>query len=162
MRLTLGDEAALTDETMTEALRRVTDEIKADEHGQVLAEQANRRATEAQLAAVAQERDRLRVVAAYRRCERNANRCSWAVAAALTAVLAIALLGGLGLLAQGIVPGAAVSLASVVVAVLTFVNLRAGTTVRDLQSSLRSRLLAGFLRREEERSSSEDGGSLDA
>ncbi len=149
MRLTLGDEAALTDENVTEALARVSDKIRADEHRQVLAEQASLQEARSQLAAIALDRDRLRS-AAYRRCERNANRCSQAVELVLTAFAAIGLFGGLGLGLQGFAPGVVVFFTTASLALLSFINLRVGTTIRDIRNSMQLRLLAAFLRREEE------------
>src|SRR5690606_21767957 len=71
MNLTLGEEDALTEQTVTETLRRVTEEIKREENDRYVAEKAKHEETFAELNAQ-RERWRRAQDQLYWRCQRLA------------------------------------------------------------------------------------------
>src|SRR3546814_14467168 len=100
MNLTLGEEVALTDQTVTETLTRVTSEIKKEESGKFKAEQAAHLKTQKSLAA---EREAKKVVKARISwgCSRNARIYSWPLAVVIGILWACVLASGPGQTRRG-------------------------------------------------------------
>lgn len=90
MRLTLGDETALNEDTVTETLRRVTQEIKQEESEKLTAEQTAHLATQRDLANAQVEKNRV-LEHLYWKCRKKARCCAWTVSGTMSLLL---LLGG--------------------------------------------------------------------
>ena len=95
MALTLGDEAALTEEGIVETLHRVTEEIRAEEVEKLDAEEEAHRKTRAELDQTYIEKQRL-IRALFWKCDRR----SWIFAGTISVVfylgLVVGMLAGMG------------------------------------------------------------------
>lgn len=148
MNLTLGEEDALTDHTVTETLSRVTNEIKKEEREKYQAEQAEHRKTREELALAQEEKQSLKSKL-YWRCLRKAKVCAWVTSILVGLLLVIGLLGaGLGLASANPVLGWIVIVSSGVLIIATLSNLIRGATVARLHRWVQARCLTFFLRRE--------------
>ena len=147
MNLTLGEEDALTEQTLTETLRRVTDEIKREESNKYRMERAAHEETQAQLAEqrTIKKRTQERL---FWRCQRQATSCAWIASTIIGVLLAGGLLAaGLGLGSDNPIVGGMLGAASGVLVLLTLGNLIFGTTVKRLHEGMQARCLAWFLSR---------------
>ena len=90
MSLTLGDEAALTSETVTQMLQRVTNEIRNEDTKMLTTELKAHRATQQQLVA-SRERNRRTLESIYWQCDREAR----SIANVITALVGLFLMGDL-------------------------------------------------------------------
>ncbi len=147
MRLTLGDEAALTEETVTETLRRVSSEIKKEESEKVRQEQELHRGTQQELAVTLAQRESLQK-RTYWRCRRNAQLCAWGVSGVVFVLLILGIAAGLGLRAQVPLVGWGLLLGSAFLATASLANLLFGTTARQCHESIQTKCLTYFLRKE--------------
>ena len=147
MNLTLGEEDALTEETVTETLKRVTEEIKKEESNQYRMERAAHQETQEQLAeqrtikTLVQER-------LYWRCRRRATGCAWCASTIIAALLTGGLAAGVGLRSNNPILGWLLVAASGVLILLSLGNLIFGTSIRHLHEEVRSHCLAWFISRE--------------
>lgn len=151
MELTLGDDHALSEETVTETLRRVKAEI-LDEANAKLSEEAGRHeATRAQLSSTKSALDEISL-AAYNRSMLYGQRTAW-FASALFAVLIVAgLIFGNGVRGHGAV-GWVLNGGMVIVTLLTVISLLVGTTVKRIHQCLREKATVWFWRLESRRAS---------
>lgn len=147
MNLTLGEEDALTDQTVTEALSRVTTEIKKEESEKYQAEQASHRKTQQELAAERAEKQSVQK-RLYWRCHGKATGCAWAVSIILGAMILVGLAAGIGLTASSPIIGWILVAGTGVLILATLGNLFLGTTVKGLHGWVHARCLTWFLRRE--------------
>jgi hypothetical protein len=147
MRLTLGDEAALTEETVSETLRRVTSTIKEEENEKFKQEQDRHRATQARLDKISSDRDSMQR-RTYWRCRRNARWCAWGVSGVVFVLLVLGIAAGIGLHAQVPMLGWGVLLGSAFLAMASLANLLFGTTVKQSHGYILSKCLTYFLRKE--------------
>ncbi len=147
MRLTLGDEAALTEETVTETLRRVSSEIKKEESEKVRHEQEAHRRTQQELAKAVTARESLQK-RTYWMCRRKAQWCAWAVSGAVLVLLVLGIGSGLGLRTHDAVIGWGLLLGSAFLAIATLANLLFGSTVKHIHETTQARCLTYFLRQE--------------
>ena len=154
MRLTLGDEEALTALTVTETLSRVEAEIRKEESEKLATElaahaktQADHAQTQSELMA---ERERGRQVQEhlYWRCVRKARRYSWAVAAVVGLIIIAGIVAGLGITSKNPVGGWVLTILSALLAVAVGIDLLCGFSVRDMREKLEKRLLAWLVKRE--------------
>jgi len=147
MRLTLGEDEALTEQTVTETLKRVIDETKKEESEKLTAEQAAHRKTQEELAAerLAKKEVQERI---FWRCSRRAKQYSWAVAVVVGLALVAGIVAGLGVTSSNPVAGwiliAVATVAGVADLLLDF-------SVRRMREKLDQRLLTWMLRREASR-----------
>ena len=147
MNLTLGEEDALTEQTVTETLKRVTEEIKKEESNKHRMERAAHQETQEQLAeqrtikTLVQER-------LYWRCQRRATVCAWCASTIIVVLLTGGLAAGVGLRSNNPIVGWLLVAASGVLILLTLGNLIFGTSIRRLHEGVRSRCLAWFISRE--------------
>ena len=147
MNLTLGEEDALTEQTVTETLKRVTEEIKKEESNKYRIERAAHQKTQEQLAeqrtikTLVQER-------LYWRCQRRATVCAWCASTIIVVLLTGGLAAGVGLRSNNPIVGWLLVAASGVLILLTLGNLIFGTSIRRLHEGVRSRCLAWFISRE--------------
>jgi len=147
MRLTLGDEDALTEETVTETLRRVSSEIKKEESEKLSVEQIAHRKTQSDLASERAEKkgvqERL-----YWRCNRRAKHCAWAVAVGITVLLLGGIAAGLGVKPTAPLLGWILLVGSGFVTLATVLDMMVGFSVRKTREKIEKRLLTWFIRRE--------------
>ena len=147
MRLTLGDEAALTEETVTETLRRVSSEIKKEESEKVRQEQESHRRTQQQLAVTRAERESLQK-RIYWRSRHKSQFCAWGASCAVCVLLVLGVVAGLGLRAQRPVVGWLLLAGTSFLAIATLANLLCGTTARHVHEAMKAKCLTYFLRQE--------------
>ena len=147
MNMTLGEEDALTDQTVTETLSRVTAEIKKEESEKYLSELAAHRKTQEELVLEQVEKQSVQS-RLYWHCRRKANICAWTVSSVVGLLLIAGLVAGIGLTATNLVLGCILTIGSVALIAATFGNLIAGATVANLHGWVQTRCLTWFLRRE--------------
>jgi hypothetical protein len=147
MRLTLGEETALTEETVTETLRRVTREIKKEESEKVGEEQQSHRRTQEELAATKAERESLQK-RIYWKSRWKSQLYAWIASGAMAILLILGVVAGLGVKAQNPVVGWSLVGGSLFLAIATLANAFFGTTVREVHAAIQARCLTYFLRQE--------------
>ncbi len=147
MRLTLGDDAALTQETIMETLQRVSSEIKKEESARVAAEQEVHRKTKSALESARAEKKKIQE-RLFWRCRRKARRFSWAVSGFIVLLFVLGLVAGFGLRPSRPVEGSFLEAGSGALFLLTLVNFIFGTTVKAIQQRLQDRCLTWLLKRE--------------
>lgn len=148
--LTLGDEQALTEETMMETLRRVQDEMTGEERARTEDERAKRVEVESERNQEREKNDRLRQHI-YQACLRKAKIWATAVSVLVGAVLVVGILGGLGIRAANPWLGWFLSGASAFVVLFSIINFFRGATIRDMHSSVTGCLLNRFVQSEAQR-----------
>lgn len=147
VRLTLGDEEALTEATVSETLRRVTDEIKKEEAAKLSDEARAHADTQSALEQERQRRDQVQA-RLYWRCKRRAHTAAWTISVLVVALLLLGLVaGGFGLRAHGAVSWLFFAAAAALL-IATLANLLVGATIRGLHGWLTERLMTWLLRRE--------------
>lgn len=147
MNLTLGEEDALTDHTVTETLSRVTNEIKREESEKYQAEQAKHRKTREELALAQAEKQSVQSKL-YWRCLKKAKVCAWVTSTIVGFLLVVGLCASLGLASTNPVLGWILVVASGVLIIVTLGNLIKGKTVAGLHSLVQAHCLTWFLKRE--------------
>ena len=144
MHLTLGEDAALTEETITETLERVSRDIKKEESERYVAEQKAHHRTLTRLdseQAVNQE-----IISKLQwQCYAWARALAWVVSVSITLLLLLA-----GLKLYSVIPIASWILmgSSLVYILITLTNLVFGFTVQDLHKWLQTRFLTWLLKRQ--------------
>jgi hypothetical protein len=147
MSLTLGDENALTEETITETLQRVSSEIKKEESEKLNEERAARRQAQEELASERAKKKEIQE-RLYWRCDRRAKQWSWAIAMGVAVLLLGGIAAGLGLKSSVPVMAWMLLVGSGLVTLATVLGMMAGFSVREMRENLEKRLLTWFLRRE--------------
>ena len=146
MNLTLGEEDALSKQTITETLKRVTEEITKEESDKHREEQAahekTRKELKKQRAIKKGVQERL-----YWRCRRQAAACAWFASAIIVALLIGGLAAGVGLRSGNPIIGGVLVVASGVLVLLTLSNLVFGTSVRRLHERMKFHCLGWLIRR---------------
>ena len=146
MNLTLGEEDALSKQTITETLKRVTEEITKEESDKHREEQAahekTRKKLKKQRAIKKGVQERL-----YWRCRRQAAACAWFASAIIVALLIGGLAAGVGLRSGNPIIGGLLVVASGVLILLTLSNLVFGTSVRRLHERMKFHCLGWLTRR---------------
>ncbi len=135
MELTLGSEEALTEETVTETLRRVSDEIKEPVNADLAAERQAHNTTRSDLETAREREDDLRKKLFWR-YSRYADWCAWA--ASILLVIAVIL---------GLTFGSGVIGAFIIFIVLTLLSLFFGTNVKKVHGWVRAKCLTWLLKR---------------
>lgn len=146
MNLTLGEEDALTEQTVTETLKRATEEIQKEGREGYKRERAAHEETRKELTEQRATRERAQA-RLYWRCRRRATACAWCVSTSVGLALAVGLAAGVGLRSSNGVVGLMLSVASGVLAMGTLGNLIFGTSVRNIHGKMQDRCLAWFVRR---------------
>jgi hypothetical protein len=147
MRLTLGDEDALNEVTISETLKRVSAEIKKEESGRLVAEQTAHAWTRA---ALRSEEKKLKTAQAalYWRCDRRARICARIVWSCIVLLVLAGIAAGVGIPPSNPVLGIIALAGLCVVSLLSIGSLVWGGTVQGLHDSLYRRLLRRLLKRE--------------
>jgi hypothetical protein len=135
MELTLGDDDALSAETVTETLRRVKAEILEEANAKLSEEAWRHEATRAELDLA---NDVLREISqsAHERSIRVGRGVAWFASATFAVLIVAGLAFGLGARGHGVLQWA-LGLGAGLVAVLTVGNLLLGTTVQGIHRRLR-------------------------
>lgn len=147
MMLTLGEDAALTEERISETLARVTSEIKKEEEDKLKNEQEAHMQTQEELEAAKVEKEALQK-RIYWSCMKRARRLAWAVSSLLTVLLASGASFGLGFRIQNPLWGWILAIGFSVTGILALFNLIFGTTVERLHLSIQDRFLTHLLKKE--------------
>ena len=147
MNLTLGEEEALTEQSITETLNRVTEEIQREENAKYTSERVAHQQTQKKLAEQLTTRERIQT-RLYWRCHRRATRVAWCVSIGIGTLLVVGLAGaGIGLRSNNAIVGWLLLAASGVVLALTLGNLMLGTSVKSLHGKVQDLYLAWCLKR---------------
>lgn len=147
VRLTLGDEEALTEETITETLRRVTNEIKREENAVLIDERNAHLQTQDALRDAREQRDRLKE-RLYWKSRSKARIVAWVVSIVVGLLLVVGSAVGIGLTSKDKWVGLFLTFATISTIVWGLASFFFGTTVRRLHDKIESRTLSYFLRRE--------------
>lgn len=147
MHMTLGEEAALTEETITETLSRVSNEIRKEESERLTEEERGHQET---LHALGQEEERSRQLTRrlYARCHRKANKVARYVSLVLTALLSIGVLSGVNIYFDVRIVSLFFLVISVPFGIMTLLSVVRGTTVRGVHDWLERKFLKWFVKRE--------------
>ncbi len=147
MNLTLGDEDALTEQTVTDTLSRITKEIKKEESEKYQTEQASHRRTLKELAAErASKKDVQERI--FWRCSRRAKQFSWAVAAVVDLALVGGIVTGLGVTSSNPVVDWMLMSLFVMATIAGVVALLVDFSVWKTREKLEKWLLTRMIRRE--------------
>ncbi|MFH2036447.1 MAG: hypothetical protein ABIJ45_08595 [Candidatus Zixiibacteriota bacterium] len=146
MTLTLGEEHALTAQTVTETLKRVEAEIKKEESEKYREEQAAHRKTQEQLA---EQREKNKDVQKrlYWRCLKRARLCASILSIVIVVLLACGLAAGTGLRSNSPIVGWALVVGLGALILLTLSNLVFGTTVKRVHERIQARFQTWCIRR---------------
>lgn len=147
MNLTLGEEDALTEQTVTETLKRVTDEITKVENAKYQAEQAAHRQTREELSAERAAKKKLQE-RVFWRCSRKAKGLSWVVAVLLGIALVGGVAAGVGVTSSNRLVGWILTWLFAVAALAGLVDILLDFSVRRMREGLEKWLLTRMIRRE--------------
>ena len=144
MNLTLGEEDALTEQTVTEMLRRVTEEIQREENDKYRKERDAHQRTQEELARQQADRERVQK-RIHRRCQRQATACAWCATVGVVLVLAVGLMGA----SFGVAPEnpMVAGLFATALVLWTVQNWIWGTTIKNVHGRVRTWCLKWLLRR---------------
>lgn len=147
MNLTLGNDASLTEETITEILERVSSEIIKEESERLTVEQ---KAHEETQEALESERAQNREIVSnlYWRSLSKARILAWAISGGIVFLLIIGLLWGWIQRPTSPIVSWVVIGGVIVLALLTLGNLVFGSTVKDIHVRTQKELLTWFLKSE--------------
>jgi hypothetical protein len=144
MKLTLGDDSALTEETIIETLERVSAEIKREESKRIKAEVQAHQDTQQELVAETAKKTRLQE-RLYWKCFQSAQRFTQFAGGLIVTLLALGLLAGLGVRATNWWLGWILMIASGTTLVFSLANFATGTTVKKIQSWIHEYILNRLL-----------------
>ena len=147
MNLTLGEEESLSEQTITEVLSRVTEEIQRDGNEKLVSEKKAHAKTRTDLEKARNEKSNIQKCL-YWRCYRWASHFTWIVTVGLFVMLVVGLAASLGFNFDNQFIKWATPLAFGVLFLLTLSNLIWGTTVKNYHQALHSRFLSFLLTRE--------------
>ena len=145
--LTLNDDSALTAETVTETLRRVTNEITQEKDKELTAEKIAHRKTQENLASQhAQKREIEKRL--FWRCHCKARRLAWVLTGIIGILLAFGIFEGLEMRSTEPVMASILTAGSTILLLFAFVNLLVGSTVEKLHEYIQNRLRTWLIKRE--------------
>jgi hypothetical protein len=147
MRLTLGSEESLTDQTITETLRRVEGEIRREAADQLDVERVEHQKTQQQLALHLEEKKVLST-RLYWKSRRRAALLAKFVSVGVTAVLVLGFFSGLGLRSANPVVGWILILITALAGLLGLANVIFGTSVKKIHQWVQDRCMTWLLARE--------------
>ena len=149
MHLTLGEDTALTSETVTETLERVSNEIRKEETEKLTSLEAAHRKTQEELKA-SQDRHREMQEHIYWQCRQRAKLFAKSIAIIIGLLLIGDIVAGLVLLLNGSFSVALISLPVIVLAgVLTLVSRWFGLSVNDIRQRIQDWRLTNLLKNKE-------------
>ena len=147
MHLTLGEDTALTEETISQTLERVSNEIKKEESEKLEVEQQEHQKTyDALDTQRAQNQEIMNNI--YWRCRSRARIFAWISSAVIGTMLVVGLSAGLGLSSTNPILSWGLIGSSIVVALLTLGNILFGSNVKRLHKWVQNGYLTWLLKRE--------------
>jgi len=146
MRLTLGEEAALTPEAITETLARVTKEIKKEEYEKFKEEQTAHGETQKKLRLTEIEKKALQQ-RLFWKYQRKAKYFAWAVSGIISVLLLAGVIFGY-INMQSALGWVLLLCTSAFLAIMTLANLIFGTTVRRIHRHIEELCQKRFLKKE--------------
>ena len=151
MGYTLGDADAVTPESITRTLERVSSEIKTEESDKLSKEQKAHKVTQEALSTQTLLHAELKKNLHWR-CQRRARILSWGISIGLavivTALLVAGLLGEMRMVPFLASAGWPLVGVSAVLVLLAFLNIVLGLSVRGLHGEIQLRMFRWFLNRE--------------
>ena len=147
MHLTLGDAAALTNETITEILERVSGEIKKEETERLDAEKEAHQQTQDELNALREDKEETQKNL-YWRCHRRAGRYARVLTGFIVSLLLVGFIAGLGVSSKEPIWGLVLMVGFAIMSLLSVGNLLFGSTVKSFHQRVHNWLLTWFLKRE--------------
>ena len=147
MRLTLGEEEALTHETISQTLSRVTSEITKEESERLSAEQNSHRQTQERLRTQLFEQQQIQQ-RLYWRCAKSAKKLSWGIAVFVSIFLLLGIAAGLGLTSSNPIIGWFLLGCSVLIGFVGIVDIMIGFSVREMRDRCEQQILTWLLKRE--------------
>ncbi len=147
MRLTLGDEDALTGQTVSETLRRVSGEIKKEESEKLTAEQIAHRKTRDELASERAEKKSIQE-RVYWRCRRRAKYCARFVSVCVALLLIGGVAAGLGIWSDLPIVGGALIIGSALLTLVTVIDFLVGFSVKEMHTKLELSCRTWLIKRE--------------
>jgi hypothetical protein len=159
MKLTLGDDAALTEETIIETLERVSGEIKREEVKKVEAAIEKQQSTQKALEVEEAKTDRLRE-RLYWKCDRTARVVVLTIMALILALLISGLLAGIGVRTSNRWGGWILAVGAGGTLLFSLANFIWGTTVKGLRDTTQAYVLRRLLLRESKATGLEIAASL--
>lgn len=145
MSLTLGEDAALSEETVSRTLERVSSEIKREESEKLRLEQEQHDSTRDALT-LQQSHYQTIISNLYWRCDRRANILAWIFSVSITAAIVISLFVG-SLAGFGWHPWV-LAVCVAVLGLVSLVSLLFGSNVKQLHQWVRQKCLTWLLERE--------------
>lgn len=150
MKITLGDDAELTESTVMQVLERVSSAIRDEERGRTEAEANAHRKTRAQLkfeiASGARLQERL-----YWKCNNTAKIATHTLGLIFLVLLCVGLLQGvLAGVHRHSLPSWLMAAGSAFLLVLSFFNYAKGTTIKSVLDRLHRKVLTSLVQRESE------------
>ena len=148
MHLTLGEDVALTTETVMQTLERVSNEIKRKETEKFSVEEKAHRRTRDELDAQLDHNQKIRKNL-YWRCRKRAKFLASTISTVVVIALLVALSSGFGLRAGNpVLAWGLIGSSSIVLALMTLGNLISGFNVKHLKERVQNRCLIWLLKRE--------------
>jgi hypothetical protein len=147
MRLTLGQEEALTEETVTETLARVTEEIRKEDQGLLREESEKHEVTRADRDA-AKRANEVLLQRMFWRIRRHARVAAWAASTFLISLVLIGVVAGIGVSAHNPIVSYLLLAGSITLGVITVISWIYGTTARKLHADIERRYFQWAIRRE--------------
>ena len=147
MRLTLGEDASLTTETVTETLERISSDIRKKESEKLTVEQKAHQETQEALA-IQQTRNQEIQSKLYWRCRAKAKFLAWVFSVGVAIMLVFGLLAGIGLRSTTPILSLVLIWGTSVVALMTAANLVFGTNLRRIHEWTQNHCLKWLLKRE--------------
>ena len=147
MTMTLGEEEALTENTITETLARVSSEIRKEETQKLTKEQQEHRETREALSREEERRNQV-TSRVYLRCRRKAKFLAWSASTIVTVSIVSGLASGIRFYGDVGIVASMVGGGSVVLGAMTLANLVFGISVKGGHDWLERRLLRWLLVRE--------------
>ena len=150
MRLTLGEEKALTEQTVIETLERVTSEIKREESEKYNAEQDAHGRTKQKLATEQKRIEQIRR-RIHQSCLRKARIYSWGVAITIGLTLAFGIVVGSRLFPESKISSGLVTIVLVLATLVQLIDALLGIPLIRIRERVEKFLLAHMIQRESAR-----------
>ena len=145
--LTLGDETSLTEETVTETLKRISREIRKEETGKLDIEKEAHRKIQDKLTTLFEQNEKIQKNL-YWRCRRRSKICSWIPTSIISLLLVLGFLVNLGVQSTATLLKWGFTAAFVVFALCALGNVFLGSTVKLFHDRVQKWCLTWLLKRE--------------
>jgi len=156
--LTLGEETSLTEQTISETLSRVTEEIKGEEAAKFQRERISHQKTQERLEAARTEKEALQK-RLFWKCRKKAQYCALSISTFVALILVSGVVfGGLRVRTTNQILWWFVLFFTIILALMTLANLIWGVTVLFCHRAVESRCLTHFLKQESKATGLEFGG----